>query len=423
MYVGWSYWDDGTALSEGDDVIVQGEVTEYYGWTEITDVDSITATGTSTASNIVPISVTTGTLGDSCNVLGEAYESVLVTLSGVGMMEAANGYGEITINDGTGPTQLEDGILNTDATFETGFCFPVSPATTWDYVGTNITTLTGVIKYSYGSYEVHPRTMDDIDYAPDGCEMSPSPSESPTPSPTYPCSYTGPTWMWFGGYEGAAQSSYSSGSYTWDSANDFCAGLGGQLCTFDQMCSGGNQGDLDQTVANFWSFPGAMTGDNWAPYRDTQYYWLNTGSARECHQEGGSSSSWHGMSWCCSDAFLCCDIPCVTPSPTATLAPTISSAPTPTASRWFMGEITCGSNIVVRGAAVETGASVRDPPYSRLRAGQQRRGALRERARGAGPHLRVHGQHDRERARLDVRVAVRHARQPLPRHQRDGHDV
>ena len=130
----------------------------------------------------MPISVTTGTLGDSCNVLGEAYESVLVTLSGVGMMEAANSYGEITINDGTGPTQLEDGILNTDATFETGFCFPVSPATTWDYVGTNITTLTGVIKYSYGSYEVHPRTMDDIDYAPDGCEMSPSPTVSPVPS-------------------------------------------------------------------------------------------------------------------------------------------------------------------------------------------------------------------------------------------------
>ena len=182
MYVGSSYWDDGTTLSEGDDVIVQGEVTEYYDWTEIADVDFITATGTSNASNIVPISVTTGTLGDSCNVLGEAYESVLVTLSGVGMMEAANSYGEITINDGTGPTQLEDGILNTDATFETGFCFPVSPATTWDYVGTNITTLTGVIKYSYGSYEVHPRTMDDIDYAPDGCEMSPSPTVSPVPS-------------------------------------------------------------------------------------------------------------------------------------------------------------------------------------------------------------------------------------------------
>ena len=97
-------------------------------------------------------------------------------------MDEANNYGEITINDGTGPTQLEDGILNTDETFETGFCFPVSPATTWDYVGTNITTLTGVIKYSYGSYEVHPRTMDDIDYAPDGCEMSPSPTVSPAPT-------------------------------------------------------------------------------------------------------------------------------------------------------------------------------------------------------------------------------------------------
>ena len=186
MYPGWSYADDWTTLSIGDDVIVQGEVDEYYGWTEIKNIDFIAATGTSTASNIVPISVTTGTLGDSCNVLGEAYESVLVTLSGVGMMEEANSYGEITINDGTGPTQLEDGILDTDATFETGLCFPVSPATEWDYVGTNITTLTGVIKYAYGSYEVHPRTMADIDYSPLGCEMTPSPTVTPAPSTAMP---------------------------------------------------------------------------------------------------------------------------------------------------------------------------------------------------------------------------------------------
>ena len=136
----------------------------------------------------------------------------------------------------------------------------------------------------------------------------------------------GPTWMWFGGYEGAAQDSYEYGAYTWDSANDYCATQGGELCTFDQMCSGGNYGDLDTTTANFWSFPGAMTGDNWAPYRDTQYYWLNTGSARECMQEG-SWGDWHLNSWCCQYPFVCCDLSGPSPSPT-TATPTVTPAPT-----------------------------------------------------------------------------------------------
>ena len=35
----------------------------------------------------------------------------------------------------------------------------------------------------------------------------------------------GPTWLWFGGSEEAAQSA-RSGTYTWDTANEFCEGLG-----------------------------------------------------------------------------------------------------------------------------------------------------------------------------------------------------
>ena len=42
--------------------------------------------------------------------------------------------------------------------------------------------------------------------------------------------------------------------------------------------------------------------------------------------------------------------PTLTPAPSLTPEPSVTSEPT--APRWFMGEITCGSNIVVRGAAV-----------------------------------------------------------------------
>ena len=137
----------------------------------------------------------------------------------------------------------------------------------------------------------------------------------------------GPTWMWFGGSESAAQAALDS-TYNWDTANEFCECLGGALCTYDQMCATDNR--FDTTVANHADFAGSYTGgglyinDCWVPYRDTPYWWLTTSSARPCEAEGSDASmtsSWHvsGMGCCpCQKAFLCCDLP---PRPTPVESP------------------------------------------------------------------------------------------------------
>ena len=57
---------------------------------------------------------TTGGIGEACNAGGEAHEGILVTVSVVTIETEPNNYGEITINDGSGATQLEDSILDTD---------------------------------------------------------------------------------------------------------------------------------------------------------------------------------------------------------------------------------------------------------------------------------------------------------------------
>ena len=71
---------------------------------------------------------------------GEAYEGLMVTLANVELMSTPTDYGEIEIDDGSGPTQLEDGLMNTHEHFTTAFC----NLTDREYVGDVMTSLTGV---------------------------------------------------------------------------------------------------------------------------------------------------------------------------------------------------------------------------------------------------------------------------------------
>ena len=143
----------------GELVRVSGVIDEYYGVTEIDVSDSvdnfnITRLGYD-YDMITPIAVDSGTIGTSCNFAGEAYEGVLVTLSDVEIMGEENSYGEIEIDDGSGATQLEDDLMDTAEHFADSFCSD-------NYVGEVIPTLVGVVDYSWSSYEIHPRTIDDI---------------------------------------------------------------------------------------------------------------------------------------------------------------------------------------------------------------------------------------------------------------------
>ena len=101
-----------------------------------------------------------------------------------------------------------------------------------------------------------------------------------------------------------AQAAYQEGVYTWDSAVELCESKGGALCTYDQMCP---EGEYSATGFADVEGDGPGTGDNWTPYFDTQYYWVNTGTDRMCLKEG-SSDGWHANSHCCEDGEdkVCC---------------------------------------------------------------------------------------------------------------------
>ena len=148
--------DQLATLAVGDLVEVTAEIMEYFGLTELIGPDNTlpTVTVLKTGHTLVPLALQTSDLGTSCTWAGEQWEGLLVTLSNVQLMSEPNSYGEITIDDGSGATQLEDGIM--DHTHITSL---VGGGT---LTGNVIESITGVVRFAYGSFEIHPRTEADI---------------------------------------------------------------------------------------------------------------------------------------------------------------------------------------------------------------------------------------------------------------------
>ena len=136
-------YQPGIELTVGDSVVIETEITEYYGYTELYPVQSISIVGTGTVP--VPALITPGTLSGGCSLEGEAYEGVLVTMENVTVVQEANNYGEWLISDGTDTCEVEDTMID----FE--------PA-----LGTEIVSITGVVEYGYGEYALVPRDTADI---------------------------------------------------------------------------------------------------------------------------------------------------------------------------------------------------------------------------------------------------------------------
>ena len=147
---GSNYWiQDGTgALSGimvyqsghtavvGDDATIVGTVTEYYNLTEITGVSSYVL---NSSGNVLPAAVTLTTA--ACSM--EDYEGVLINTSGT-CDNPDLGYGEWSIDDGSGPVILDDAI------------FAASALAGFDY------DVTGVLTYSFGAFKILPRDAADV---------------------------------------------------------------------------------------------------------------------------------------------------------------------------------------------------------------------------------------------------------------------
>lgn len=137
------------AVQVGDSLQVTGEVAEYYNMTEInTSSGSITVL----ASGLTPPGPTLLATGE---VSQEMYEGVFVRVENATCTEMPNQYGEWYVDDGSGPVQIDD--LGVPYTPQIGARYNIQ----------------GPVRFSYGEFEIDPRTEEDIEYLGGGQNMPP----------------------------------------------------------------------------------------------------------------------------------------------------------------------------------------------------------------------------------------------------------
>ncbi len=127
------------AVSLEDEIIIVGDVLEYYGKTEITDIISLQISGTSDLPE--PVTISTDALANS-----ESYEGVLVKVEDVTVTNDDLGNGEWEIDDGSGHCRVDDLGVYTYVPALDDFIY----------------SITGVVDYTYGNFKLEPRDDDDL---------------------------------------------------------------------------------------------------------------------------------------------------------------------------------------------------------------------------------------------------------------------
>jgi len=141
-------------FERGDEVVLCGQVDEYFGETEFAlHFPEAAELVTSRADIPDPVSIQTGLLQNV--VSGEQFEGVLVYAEDCTVEDADLGYGEWAISNGAAAdTCRVDDLGN------------------YDYVpvaGDNVYVI-GVVQYSYGYYKIQPRDNADIAVNPTGVD-------------------------------------------------------------------------------------------------------------------------------------------------------------------------------------------------------------------------------------------------------------
>ena len=127
----------------GDELLLTGEVTEYYGFTElsyITDYQVVSS------GNQLPEAVEVSSIDAS----SEAYESVFVKISNVVVSQVYDQYSQWRADDGSGEANIGVGFYNLE---ESGF--PL-------YEDYQIAEISGVVSYSWGEFYLNPRSINDL---------------------------------------------------------------------------------------------------------------------------------------------------------------------------------------------------------------------------------------------------------------------
>ena len=137
---GIKVYDPGRGLAQGDEVRLTGTVTEYFDMTEIIDVTEFEIL--SHGNTMEPMLITLG--GDM-----ELYEGLLVEIQDVTVTEAANQFGEWIVSDGTNTQVIDDAA---------DYFYTV-------VVDEGLSSIVGVLDYSFGAYKLLPRLAMDIQTA------------------------------------------------------------------------------------------------------------------------------------------------------------------------------------------------------------------------------------------------------------------
>jgi predicted extracellular nuclease len=130
------FYEGEFTLQPGDEVRITGQVSEFYGWTElvITDLSSVEKTGT----GVLP---EPADLGDGAGVEWDDYESVPVTLQDQ-VVVSVDGYNTGTLSAGIA---LDDGFVYNDYDCRGAFG-----------------TVTGIVFYQYERHSLNNRSAEDL---------------------------------------------------------------------------------------------------------------------------------------------------------------------------------------------------------------------------------------------------------------------
>ena len=146
----WRFVDD-----EGDDYEEEGEVEEGGDGGDDDEEEDWSDWRAEGRGALAPLVVKTGDVGSGCNALGEQYEGLLVRLKGVTIQTEPDEHGQLVVDDGSGPTRLDDEIFDTD-----GYLLSVLGG---ELKGQHLDSITGVVRFAYGVYALHPRDRYDVD--------------------------------------------------------------------------------------------------------------------------------------------------------------------------------------------------------------------------------------------------------------------
>lgn len=133
--------DLGAAFVVGDVINMSGEWVEYYCMTEI-DVEQFTVLGTGAP---VPAPEVVFAV-DLSGAGAEQWEGVVVSIEDATVTTVADSYGVFKVQD-------DSGFIEVDDDFKPGYTAAA---------GDNLSSLTGPLRWGFGTFKINPRTMSDI---------------------------------------------------------------------------------------------------------------------------------------------------------------------------------------------------------------------------------------------------------------------